>query len=113
MIRGIKKGVERFSLFTERNIKRVYQDALQAAISPKGYIENLNQNPQKEQPKEQSIKKGQSFKNGMKRFGMGEVISWIAPLNSNSKLEAWSMSNGALFSRFNWRYSLAFSSMTP
>ncbi len=73
MIRGIKKGVERFSLF--RNIKRVYQDALQVATTLKGYVGNFNQNPPKRTIKRTINKKSQSFKNGMKRWGMGEVIS--------------------------------------
>ncbi len=36
--------------------------------------EILIKTPQKEQSIKQSIKKGQSFKNSMKRLGMGEVI---------------------------------------
>ncbi len=47
MIRGIKKGVERFSLF--RHIKRGYQDALQAATTLKGYVGNFKPPKQKSQ----------------------------------------------------------------
>ncbi len=44
-------------------------------ISNKPPQKEQSKEQSKEQPKEQSIKKGQSFRNGMKRLGMGEVIS--------------------------------------
>ncbi|GAA8902687.1 hypothetical protein VN0916_05310 [Helicobacter pylori] len=67
---GFDNSITKFSQGLQEDLKNI-----ETTISVKAHVKKTQINPQREQSKEQSIKKGQSFKNGMKRLGMGEVIS--------------------------------------
>ncbi|GAA7199404.1 hypothetical protein HpCK2_02200 [Helicobacter pylori] len=62
-------SITKFSQELQKDLKNI------ETISVKAHIEKLKQTPEENNQKKQPIKKGQSFKNGMKRLGMGEVIS--------------------------------------